>query len=111
MLKKITNVRVSVRLQKKPFSRFCLAQLIEFVLTGMDKQLHASITLYLQKALDNSDHGVLLVKMKYFGFGTSIIKRFESYLSSRKFLFYIDNDFSEDGTLTLFLGCSIIECM
>ena len=33
--------------------------------------------------------------MKYFGFWTSVIKCFESYLSNRKFLFCIDNFFSE----------------
>ena len=36
--------------------------------------------------------GVLLEKMKYFGFRTSAIKWFESYLSDRQFLVYIDTD-------------------
>ena len=52
----------------------------------------------LQKAFDTLDHGVLLEKMKYFGFRASVIKWFESYLSNRKFLVCIDV-FSEAGTL------------
>ena len=57
------------------------------------------ILLDLQKAFDTLDHGVLLEKMKYFGFRASIIKWFESYLLNRKFLVCIDNVFSETGTL------------
>ena len=53
----------------------------------------------LQKAFDILDHGVLYEKMKYFGFRTSVIKWFESYLSNRKFLVCIDNVFFEAGTL------------
>ena len=37
--------------------------------------------------------------MKYFGFQTSVIKWFESYLSNKKFLVSIDNVFTEAGTL------------
>ena len=72
----------------------CLAQLIDFVATGMDKQMHTGMILVdLQKAFDTLDHGVLLEKMKYFGFRASVIKWFESYLSNRKFLVCIDNVF------------------
>ena len=78
----------------------CLAQLIDFVATGMDKQMDTGMILVdLQKAFDTLDHGVLLEKMKYFGFRASVIKWFESYLSNRKFLVCIDNVFSEAGTL------------
>ena len=78
----------------------CLAQLIGFVATGMDKQIHTGMILVdLQKAFDTLDHGVLLEKMKYFGFRASVIKWFESYLSNRKFLVCIDNVFFEAGTL------------
>ena len=52
----------------------------------------------LQKAFDFSDHGVLLEKMKYFGFPATVITWFESYLSNRKFLVSFDNVFSEAGT-------------
>ena len=53
----------------------------------------------LQKAFDSLDHGILLEKMKRFGFWASVIKWFESYLSRRKFLIWIDNVFSEAGIL------------
>ena len=53
----------------------------------------------LQKAFDALDHGVLLEKMKYFGFRAPVIKWFEFYLSNRKLLVCIDNIFSEAGTL------------
>ena len=53
----------------------------------------------LQKAFDTLDHGVLLEKIKDFGFRASVIKWFESYLSNRTFLVCIDNVFSEAGTL------------
>ena len=53
----------------------------------------------LQKAFDTLDHGVLLKKMKYFGFQASVIKWFESYLSNKQLLVCIDNAFSEYGTL------------
>ena len=79
---------------------FCLALLIDFVLTGMDKQIHTCmILIVLQKAFDSFDHGVLLEKMKQFSSPTSVFKWFESYLSNRKFLVCIDNVFSEAGTL------------
>ena len=77
----------------------CPAQLIEFVATGMDKQMHTCMILVdLQKTSDTLDHGLLLEKMKYFGFRTSAIKCFESYLSNRKLLVCIDV-FSEAGKL------------
>ena len=56
------------------------------------------ILVNLQKGFDILDHGVLFEKMKYFGFQTSVIKWFDSYVSNRKFLFCIDI-FSEAGAL------------
>ena len=53
----------------------------------------------LQKPFDTLYHGVLLEKMKYFGFQTSVIKWFRSYLPNRKSWVCIDNVFSEAGTL------------
>ena len=82
-------------------TEFFLGLLKDFLLTGMDRQMHASmILLDLQKAFDTLDHIVLLEKMNFFGFRTSAIKWFESYLSNRKVLVCIDNTFSETGTLT-----------
>ena len=76
-------------LQDEPFN---------FVLTGLDKPMYTRMVLDLQKAFDTLVHGGLLEKMKYFGFRTSVIKWFESYLSNRKFLVCIDV-FSQAGTL------------
>ena len=48
-----TNRHVSVNLQNKPCKPVLLAQLTDFVLTGMDKQMHTGMILVdLQKAFD-----------------------------------------------------------
>ena len=88
----------------------CLAQLIDFVATGMDKQMYTGMILVdFQKAFDTVDHGVLLGKIKYFEFRASLVKLFESYLSNIKFLVCIDNVFSEAGTLKYGVSqCSIL---
>ena len=57
---------------------FCMAQLRDSVLTGMDKEMHTGMILDLQTAFDTLDHGVF-EKMKCFGFRTSVIKWFEFY--------------------------------
>ena len=80
-------------------TNFSLAQLTDFALTGMDKQMYTSMILVNpQKAFDTLDYEVLLEKMKWFSFRTSVIKSFESYPSNRTFLVCIDA-FSEAGTL------------
>ena len=49
----------------------CLAQLIDFVLTGMDKQMHISMILVdHQNAFDTVDHELILEKIKHSGFQT-----------------------------------------
>ena len=46
---------------------FYPGQLTDFVLTSMDKNMHAGMILVdLQKEFNALDHGVLLDKMKYF---------------------------------------------
>ena len=71
-------------------TNLCLAQLIDFVATGMDKQMHTGmILLDLQKAFDTLDHGVLLGKMKYFGYRASVIKWFESIFQTESFWFVL----------------------
>ena len=80
-------------------TEFCLAQLIDFVLTGMIKQMHTRMRLVdLHKPFDSLDLGVIFEKMKYFCFRISLIKLFESYLSNRKCLLFVDV-LSENGTL------------
>ena len=81
-------------------ANLCLVQLIDFVATGMDKQMHTGMILVdLQKSFDTLDHEFLLEKMKYFSFQVSVIKCFQSYLSNTKFLDCFDNVFSEAETL------------
>ena len=54
----------------------------DFASIGMGKQMHIGMILVdLQKAFDTLDRGVLLEKLKYFGFRTSVTKWFESYPS------------------------------
>ena len=89
--------------ERNHLTDFFPAQLIDFVLTGMDKQMHTSMILVdLQKAIDILDHAVILEKLKYFGFQTSVIKWFKSYLSNRKCLVCVDV-FSEAGTLKYYV--------
>ena len=65
-------------IQDKLFNRPCLAHLIDFVATDMDKQMHTGMILEdLQKTFDTLNHGVLLEKMKYFGFRASASGRFQ----------------------------------
>ena len=49
--------------RKNHSAEFCLAHLIEFVLTGLDKQMHAGMILVdLQKAFETLEHGFFLSK-------------------------------------------------
>ena len=86
---------MSVRLQNEPFTRLLFGSVDELFLTVMDKQMHTGmISADLQTAFDTLDHGVLLKKKKkYYGFWTSVIKWFESYISNRKLLVCINNIF------------------
>ena len=73
------------RLRTNYLTEFFQAQLTDFVLTGMDKQMHTGmIVVDLQKAFDTLDHEVPLEKLNYFGFRTTATKRFESYFPNRK---------------------------
>ena len=65
-------------------TEFCLAQLTDFVLTGMDKQMHTNMILVdIQKESYTLDQEGFLETIKYFGFRTSVIKWFESCLSDQ----------------------------
>ena len=67
-----TNLNVSIRFQSKPFVHSSVGRLF---LTGMKKKMHTGMILVdHQKAFDALDHRVLLEKIKYFGFPTSIIE-------------------------------------
>ena len=82
---------ISQASDKNNSTDFCLAKLIDFVLTGANKQTHTGMILVdLQKVFDTLDDGVLLEKNEIW---------FETYLSDRKLLICIDNVFSETGIL------------
>ena len=64
----------------------------------MDKREHTGIILtHLQKVFNSLDHEILLIKVSCLGFKTSVIKWFESYLTSRKFFVSMDDTFPEAG--------------
>ena len=82
---------ISQASDKNNSTDFCLAKLIDFVLTGANKQTHTGMILVdLQKVFDTLDDGVLLEKNEIW---------FETYLSDRKLLICSDNVFSETGIL------------
>ena len=82
---------ISQASDKNNSTDFSLAKLIDFVLTGANKQTHTGMILVdLQKVFDTLDDGVLLEKNEIW---------FETYLSDRKLLICIDNVFSETGIL------------
>ena len=73
-----------------------LAQLTDFALTGMDKNMYTGMILMdLQKATDTLCHKILLETMTCLGFKTPVIKWFECYLPNRKFFVSVVDVFSE----------------
>ena len=57
------------RFRANHLADLCLAQLIDFVATGTDKQMHTgTILVDLHKAFDTLDHAVLLEKNEIFWF-------------------------------------------
>ena len=58
--------------------------------------MHAGMILIdLKKAFNTLDDKTLLEKMTCLGFKALVIKRFESYLSSKKIFVYVNDVFSE----------------
>ena len=77
-----------------------LEQLTDFILKGMDKGSHTGMILVdLQKAFDTLNHTVLLQKMECISFKESVIKWFQSYLSTRKFFVSLENVFLDAGVI------------
>jgi hypothetical protein len=57
---------------------------VDFIHQGVDEQYAVGMVLLdLSKAFDIIDHRILLKKLIYYGFGSNVIKWFQSYLSSR----------------------------
>ena len=73
----------------------------DFVLSGLNKEMHTCMILIdLQEAFNTLDHKIF--EMTTFpGLKTPVIKWFQSYLSSSKFLVCMDD---------FFLGAVILNC-
>ena len=61
------------------------------------------ILIDLQKTFDKLEHKIPFKNMTYFGFRTSVIKWFQSYVSSKKFL-SVNDIFFEPGIL----NCNVL---
>ena len=62
-----------------------LAQLMDFVLTGVDKGMHnGMILINLQKSFATLGHKIILEKMTCLGFKAPLIKWLESYVWKRR---------------------------
>ena len=78
----------------------CVVQLKNFVMMDMYKGIHTGmIVIDLQKAFGTLDHRVVLERITWLGFKTSLIKSFESDPSNRKFFLSVDDAFVEAGKL------------
>ena len=65
---------------------YCLVQLTNFIVRGMDKGFHTGMILVdLQKVFDTLDHTILLQKTECIGFKESVIKWFQSSLEQKVF--------------------------
>ena len=75
--------------------------LTDKVLKGFGKGLLTGIILTdLQKALDTTDHEILLQKLKAIKFSETTMKWFKSYLPERIFLVNIENKLSDFGKIS-----------
>ena len=78
----------------------CLAHLTNQILTGFESKKNTGMILIdLQKAFDTLDHGILIKKLKYFGFSTKTTAWFSSYLTNRHFVVNLEQVLSDKGHL------------
>ena len=74
-----------------------LAQMFEVWAEAFDEgQISAVLLLDLSAAFDVVDHGILLEKLKIYGFDDNLVNWIKSYLSKRKQKVYIDGAFSKE---------------
>ena len=67
----------------------------------MDKgHLIGMVLLDLQKAFDNVDRGILLMKMEALGFSQDVIRWFRSYLSDRRQLVDLSGTLSSSAAIS-----------
>ena len=80
----------------------CLIHLSDFIRLQMDQgNLVGMILLYLQKAFDIVDHGILLMKMEALGLSKDVLRWFKSYLSDRQQLVVVSGTFSPFSNISL----------
>ena len=78
----------------------CLVHLSNQILKGFEaRRSTGMIFIDLQKAFDTFDHQILLKKLKYIGFSTETVRRFESYLKSQNLIASLEKSLSEPGVL------------
>ena len=78
----------------------CLVHLSNQILKGFEaRKSTGMIFIDLQKAFDTFDHQILLKKLKYIGFSTETVRRFESYLKSQNLIASLEKSLSEPGVL------------
>ena len=78
----------------------CLVHLSNQILKGFEaRRSTGMIFIDLQKAFDTFDHQILLEKLKYIGFSTETVRRFESYLKSQNLIVSLEKSLSEPGVL------------
>ena len=76
----------------------CLVHLSNQILKGFEaRRSTGMIFIDLQKAFDTFDHQILLKKLKYIGFSTETVRRFESYLKSQNLIASLEKSLSEPG--------------
>ena len=78
----------------------CLSYLSNKILQGFDDgKLTGMILIDLQKAFDTIDHTILLNKLNFLGFSSSVVSWYRSYLTNRTFMVEIDEKLSNPGDL------------
>ena len=78
----------------------CLVQLSNQILKRFEaRRSTGMIFIDLQKAFDTFDHQILLKKLKYIGFSTETVRRFESYLKSQNLIASLEKSLPEPGVL------------
>ena len=86
--------------RKNHSTNTCLSFLSDKILKGFDNGLVTGmISINLQKAVDTSNHSILLTKLGIIGFSHHTVK-WLSYLSNRKFMANLWNSFSEVSSMS-----------
>jgi hypothetical protein len=81
-------------------TEFACIEMLDRIVTQLDEgKLPITIYLDLSKAFDTINHGILLQKLKYYGFSDIPLKWFQSYLNDRQQFVCFDGHLSASKTL------------